>query len=410
MNFEKFVAKRLHSEKNMEHSISAPILKMAIAAVSLSITVMIIALSVGKGLQQKIGNKVRGFTSDIQIRPLDLNQSIESIPITLDSIYLRSLNQIPSIEKLHPEITKNSLIKTDTEFDGVLVKGFDHNYDWTFFEKHIVQGFCPIYSKSEKSQDILVSKKISQKLNLELNQEVLFYFQGKNKAKAIIRKFKICGIYETGIELFDDHYTIVDIKQLQKINRWEKNQFSSLEIGVYAGSDKDKTLDLVEIISPYEIQVISSKERYSQIFDWIQLFDINILLIIFIMVLVASINMISSLLIVILERAKMIGLLRSLGARQVSIKKIFLYHAFYLLKKGLFIGNMLGLTLIGLQHLFAPLRLDPSHYYVREVPVLLSLENWLLINLVSVLICMVILLIPAQIIKRIEPIEALRYE
>ena len=410
MNFEKFVAKRLHSEKNMEHSISAPILKMAIAAVSLSITVMIIALSVGKGLQQKIGNKVRGFTSDIQIRPLDLNQSIESIPITLDSIYLRSLNQIPSIEKLHPEITKNSLIKTDTEFDGVLVKGFDHNYDWTFFEKHIVQGFCPIYSKSEKSQDILVSKKISQKLNLELNHEVLFYFQGKNKAKAIIRKFKICGIYETGIELFDDHYTIVDIKQLQKINRWEKNQFSSLEIGVYAGSDKDKTLDLVEIISPYEIQVISSKERYSQIFDWIQLFDINILLIIFIMVLVASINMISSLLIVILERAKMIGLLRSLGARQVSIKKIFLYHAFYLLKKGLFIGNMLGLTLIGLQHLFAPLRLDPSHYYVREVPVLLSLENWLLINLVSVLICMVILLIPAQIIKRIEPIEALRYE
>ena len=238
----------------------------------------------------------------------------------------------------------------------------------------------------------------------------MFYFQGKNRAKAIIRKFKISGIYVTGIELFDDHYTIVDIKQLQKINRWEKNQFSSLEIGVYKESDKDKTLDLVEIISPYDTQVISSKERYSQIFDWIRLFDINILLIIFIMILVACINMISSLLIVILERTKMIGLLRSLGTKQVSIKKIFLYHAFYLLKKGLFIGNILGLTLISLQHLFAPLKLDPSHYYVREVPVLLSLENWLLINLVSILICMVILLIPAQIIKRIEPIEALHYE
>lgn len=383
---------------------------MAIAAVSLSISVMIIALSIGKGLQQKIGSKVSGFTSDIQIRPLDLNQSIESKPISLDSVLLKSLNQITSIEKLHPEITKNALIKTDTEFDGVLVKGFDHNYDWTFFEKHLVQGRCPIYIKEEKSLEILVSKNISQKLGLVINQEVLFYFQGKNRAKAIIRKFKISGIYVTGIELFDDYYTIVDIKQLQKINRWEKNQFSSLEIGIYTGSDKDKTLDLVKIFSPYDTQVISSKERYSQIFDWIRLFDINILLIIFIMVLVACINMISSLLIVILERTKMIGLLRSLGAKQVSIKKIFLYHAFYLLKKGLLIGNTLGLTLIGLQHFFAPLKLDPNHYYVKEVPVLLSLENWLLINLISILICMVILLIPAQIIKKIEPVEALLYE
>ncbi len=383
---------------------------MAISAVSLSITVMIITLSIGKGLQHKISSKVSGFISDIHIRPLDLNQSIESTAITMDSAFLENLNQIPYIHKLHPQITKNALIKTDTEFDGVLVKGVDVNYDWTFLQKNLIEGLCPVYNKSEKSKEILISKKISQKLDLKLNQQVMFYFQGKNKAKAIIRKFKISGIYETGIELFDDYYAIVDLKQLQKINRWKKNQFSSIEIGINKTSDLEKTINLLEIISPYNTQIISSQELYSQIYDWIQLFDMNILLIILIMTLVASINMISSLLIVILERTKMIGLLKSLGSKQVSIKKIFIYHALYLLKRGLLTGNILGLSFIGLQYLFTPMKLNPTHYYVREIPILLTFENWFLINILTIIICTTMLLIPAQIIKRIDPIDALRYE
>lgn len=410
MNFEKFVAKRLHTEKNLQHSIAKPILKMAIAAVSLSIAVMILAIATGKGLQQKISAKVTGFTSDIQVHVLDLNQSLEVSPLQADSTLINSLSQIEGVEHIQGQITKNALIKTDTDFEGIVVKGVDENFDWDFINTHLIEGILPKYHPSEKSNEILISKKLAQKLGLTINKQALFYFQGKKNNQPLIRKFTIKGIYETGIEIFDDLYAIADIKHLQKINRWSKNQYSSLEIQVKKGFDKDKTYALVEMISPYDTQVSSTRERYPQIFDWIKLFDLNIAVIILIMIVVASINMISSLLIIILERTKMIGLMKALGAANISIKKIFLYHAFYLLRKGLIIGNGIGLSILGIQHFFAPIQLDPEHYYVKALPMVLSMENWLLINLMSILICMTILIIPSLLIQKVEPVKALRYE
>lgn len=410
MNFEKFVAKRLHTESNLQHSISKPILKMAVAAVSLSITVMILAIATGKGLQEKISAKVTGFTSDIQVTVLDLNQSLELSPISPDSSLIQSLYEIEGIEHVQTQITKNALIKTNTEFEGIAIKGVDNNFDWSFINTHLTQGRLPEYNSYEKSNEILISKKLSQKLSLEISDQALFYFQGKQKSQPLIRKFSIVGIYETGIELFDDLYIFADLKHLQKINRWSKNQFSSIEIKINKDFNIDSVHSLVEIVTPYDTKVSTTETLYPQIFDWIKLFDLNIVIILIIMIVVASINMISSLLIIILERTKMIGLLKALGATSISIKKIFLYHAFYLLQKGLIIGNGIGLSLIALQHFLAPIELDPAHYYVKKLPVVLSLENWFSINLMSFFICMVLLIIPALIIQKVEPVKAIRYE
>ena len=410
MNFEKFVAKRLHTESNLQHSISKPILKMAVAAVSLSITVMILAIATGKGLQEKISAKVTGFTSDIQVTVLDLNQSLELSPISPDSTVIMSLYEIEGVEHVQTQISKNALIKTDTEFEGIVVKGVDNNFDWSFIRTHLTQGQLPKYNSYEKSNEILISKKLSQTLGLKINDQALFYFQGKQNNQPLIRKFTIKGIYETGIEIFDDLYIFADLKHLQKINRWSENQFSSIEIKVNKDYNIDAIQSLVEIVTPFDTKVSSSKSLYPQIFDWIKLFDLNIAIILIIMIVVASINMISSLLIIILERTKMIGLLKALGAASISIKKIFLYHAFYLLQKGLIIGNGIGLSLIALQHFLAPIELDPAHYYVKKLPVALSIENWLSINLMSFFICMVLLIIPALIIQKVEPVKAIRYE
>ena len=410
MNFEKFVAKRLHTESNLQHSISKPILKMAVAAVSLSITVMILAIATGKGLQEKISDKVTGFTSDIQVTVLDLNQSLELSPISPDSTVIMSLYEIEGVEHVQTQISKNALIKTDTEFEGIVVKGVDNNFDWSFINTHLTQGQLPKYNSYEKSNEILISKKLSQTLGLKINDQALFYFQGKQNNQPLIRKFTIKGIYETGIEIFDDLYIFADLKHLQKINRWSENQFSSIEIKINKDYNIDPIQSLVEIVTPFDTKVSSSKSLYPQIFDWIKLFDLNIAIILIIMIVVASINMISSLLIIILERTKMIGLLKALGATSISIKKIFLYHAFYLLQKGLIIGNGIGLSLIAFQHFLAPIELDPAHYYVKKLPVALSIENWLSINLMSFFICMVLLIIPALIIQKVEPVKAIRYE
>ena len=410
MNFEKFVAKRLHTESNLQHSISKPILKMAVAAVSLSITVMILAIATGKGLQEKISAKVTGFTSDIQVTILDLNQSLELSPISPDSLLIMSLYEIEGVEHVQTQISKNALIKTDTEFEGIVVKGVDNNFDWNFINMHLTQGQLPKYNSYEKSNEILISKKLSQTLGLKINDQALFYFQGKQNNQPLIRKFTIKGIYETGLEIFDDLYIFADLKHLQKINRWSENQFSSIEIKVNKDYNLDAIQSLVEIVTPFDTKVSSSKSLYPQIFDWIKLFDLNIAIILIIMIVVASINMISSLLIIILERTKMIGLLKALGAASISIKKIFLYHSFYLLQKGLIIGNGIGLSFIALQHFLAPIELDPAHYYVKKLPVILSIENWLSINLMSFFVCMVLLIIPALIIQKVEPVKSIRYE
>lgn len=410
LKFEKFVAKRLHTAKNLQHTISKPIMRMAITAVSLSIIIMTLAIATGKGLQEKISAKVTGFTSDIQISNFDLNQSAELKPIEVNQLDLAAYQNSPLIKNIQVQITKNALIKSDEEFEGIIVKGVGDNYSWDFLKEHIVDGDIPIYQDNSKSNEILISSKLANKLKLGIKDKALFYFQSKMGGNALIRKLTISGIYNTGINLFDDVFVIADIKQLQKINKWDNNQVATIELNV---NNKDKLNEAFEFAnqqSSFDHKVQTAQQLYPQIFDWIKLFDLNIAVVLLIMILVASINMISSLLIIILERTKMIGLLKALGAQNYSLKKIFLFHAFYLLKRALIIGNSVSIAIILIQTQFELITLNPTHYYVRTLPLSLSFESFLLINLGTIVICMCVLSIPALLIHKIEPVRALNYE
>jgi lipoprotein-releasing system permease protein len=335
---------------------------------------------------------------------------MELSSLEVDSSLINRLSAIDGVSHLQMQITKNALLKTETDFEGILVKGVDANYNWDFITEHLVEGVLPNFNSTKKSNEIAISKSLSAKLQLQINDQAFAYFQGLKNNNALIRKFTVKAIYETGIEFFDDVYIFADSRHLQKINNWNSNQCSSLELLLNKNTNKEQVYLEVERESPYDTSISNAKELYPQIFDWINLFDLNTLVILLIMILVASINMISSLLIIILERTKMIGLLKSLGAHNYSIRKIFLYHAFYLLRRGLLIGNGIGLVLIGIQYYFELIQLDPKHYYVKALPVSLSLENWLFINLGSILICMLMLIIPSILIQKVEPIKALRYE
>jgi len=410
LNFEKFIAKRLHSEKKLQHNISRPILKMAIAAVSLSMAVMIVAIASGKGLQDKISDKVTGFSSDIQVKILDLNQSYETAPLLADSFLTTPIQNIEGLSHIQRQISKNSLIKTDVEFEGIVVKGVGEEYDWSYLKEHLVSGSIPDFSSEKKSQDCILSQSLADKLSIDIDSTALFYFQRENSANPLIRKLKIVGIYDTGMGLFDDIFVLADIRHLQKINKWNADQCSGLEIQIDDNSDKLAITEQLEAITPYNTTVTTAEENFPQIFDWIKLFDMNIAIVLILMIIVASINMISSLLIIILERTKMIGMMKTLGATNISIKRIFLYHAYFLLQRGLLIGNGVGLALCAIQYYLEPIQLDPTHYYVKALPISLLLEHWLLINALSIGICMIILIIPAYLIQKVEPIKALRYE
>ena len=275
MNFEKFVAKRLHGESNLKHSISKPILKMAIAAVSISITVMIMSIATSKGLQNKISAKVTGFTADIQISSLDLNNSLDANPFSADSTLINKLANLEGVTYVQTEITKNALIKTAEDFEGILVKGVGQNYNWNFISNHLVEGVVPSFTARGTSNQMVISKALASKLQLKLNDNAVTYFQGLKNNNALIRKFVIVGIFKTGIDFFDNQYILADQNHLQKINNWTNDQFSSLEISLNSNADKDAIYQKIETISPFDSRVRSTKEMYPQIYDWINLFDLN---------------------------------------------------------------------------------------------------------------------------------------
>jgi len=410
LNFEKFVAKRLFRSKNLEHSISKPIMRMAISAVSLSVVIMILAIASGKGLQEKISDKVTGFCADIQITHFDLNKSSELEPLEVDTQKIAFYKSLPFVNNVQFQITKNALIKSGNQFEGIIVKGVDQSYNWRFIESHLIDGKLPKYKHTEKSNAILISSKIAKKLNIEIGDVTLFYFQSKDKDKALVRQFNVSGIYKTGVDFFDDVFVIADLKHLQKINRWSANEVGCIEIQLSKNASINEAYEFISKNSSFDQKLKTAQQLYPQIFDWIKLFDLNIAVILLIMILVASINMISTLLILILERSRMIGLMKTLGAQNFVLKKIFLHYAYYLLQRALIIGNSVALVVIFIQQQFELIQLNPEHYYVKTLPLKMTGIDLIYINIGTIIICLTLLVLPAFIIQKIEPLKILRYE
>ena len=409
MKFEFFLAKRIICTKAYKSSISAPIIKIGIIAIALSVIVMLISISTGIGLQNEIRDKVSAFNGHIQISNFDSNNSEESIrPINVSKELLQDLESVNNVKSLNQIGLKFGIIRTSEDFDGALFKGVDSTYNWINILDYIISGFTPNISDLT-SNEVLISDNLSNKLDLKINDSFQMIFSRNLESKVIIRKFNIVGLYDSGFNEIDENIIFGDIKHLRRINNWNNNQSGAIEVFIDDFSLLSETSSMIYQSTPSNYNSVNIKQKYSSIFDWIQIFDKNIIAILFIMVLVCSINIISVLLVLILERTNMIGILKSIGANNSSIKKVFLIIVSYIIFLGLLIGNLVGLGLLFTQKKLSLVKLDPEIYYTSEVPVYLSFDYVFILNLFTFLVCLSSIIIPSYLISKISPIDSIKF-
>ena len=413
MNLELFIAKRLIKGKQHKISISAPIIKIAIAAIALGILMMLIAVATGVGLKYKIREKIAAFNGHVQIYNYDNNNSeVSVIPVSLEQDFYPDFNLVEGVRHIQAVATKAGIIRTEDTFEGIIAKGVGEDYDWTAFEDFLIRGELPDYS-AKLNSEVLMSALMATRLQMDVGDEFFTFFLKEEDPSKIPnqRKFKIAGIYDSGFEEFDGTYIITDIRHIQRMNQWENNEVGNFEVFLTDfDTIEEKSAEIYgQTLSTLDTQTI--KNKYYKIFEWIGLFDFNIGIIIGIMIIVGGINMITALLVLILERTPMIGVLKALGAANWSIRKVFLYNAGYLILIGLFWGNFLGLGLIWFQDRFRYFQFpNPQEYYIDYIPVYIDLPTILLLNAGVLLLCMLMLLIPSHIITRISPVKAIKFD
>lgn len=404
VNFERFIAlKTLKPE-----GLARPIARVAVISIALGISVMIVAVAIVTGFQKQIREKVVGFGGHIQITEYNTNTSYEYPPVDRNPAFLPQLKAMPGIQHIQVFAIKAGIVTTGTQIQGVVMKGIDRDFDTAFFAKRLVKGRMPILKDSVASQDILVSRTLSMLLGLKTGGPLRVYFINDGQVRA--RRFNICGIYETELAEFDKIYIIGDIRHIQKLNNWNSNQVAGFELLVSDFNDIDNMGHKVFNLVSYNLNARTIKQLYPQIFDWLELMDMNVLIILVLMVIVAGITMISTLLILILEQTSLIGLLKAMGAPNWSIRRIFLMKAAWLTLKGMVWGNAIALTICYLQFKLRIITLPQETYYMAFVPINLNLMQVLLINVGTLFICTVMLVLPSYIIARIQPVKAIRWE
>ncbi|MDL2143701.1 FtsX-like permease family protein [Flavobacterium tructae] len=411
MSLEYFIAKRLITAKDFKSSISAPIIKIAISAIAIGMIMMIVSVATGIGLQKKIRDKVSAFNGQIIISNYDNNNSdVTLIPISKKQEFYPEFKSVPEVNHIQAIASKAGIIRTENSFEGIIFKGVGADYDWKNIEEYLVEGKLPDFSAA-LNEDVLISKFLADRLHLKVGDNFNTFFIKEEQGKMPnSRRFRIAGVFSSGFQDFDATYILGDIRHIQRINKWSPNQVGAFEVFI---NDFDAIKVTGEKIYDQTSSNLDTKtiiEKYSYIFDWLQLFDFNIIVILGVMILVATINMVVALLVLILERTQMIGILKALGANNWMVRKVFLYNAFYLIVRGLFWGNLIGIALLLIQQQFGVIRLNPENYYVNQAPVYFNLWHIILLNLLTVGVCFVVLLIPSYIITKISPVKAIRFE
>lgn len=381
-------------------------MRIAIAGVMLSLAVMILSVAIIKGFKTEIKDKVRGFIGDIQIYRFDLNGSFEKSPFVPNDTTLKGLQNNPNLKSYYPFATIPAIISANGEVEGINFKGIDKSYDWDFIKKNLVKGNIINFADSNEYQ-ILISNYTANRLKLNVGDSFVTHFV-KNPPKR--RKFKIVGIYNVGIENIDKSFVLGNINVIRNIDNWQPNQIGGIEVRVKDFTNLAPTADFVYTNLQLNLRSRSVVESTPEIFTWLSLLDVNTQVLLILMMIVGVINMVTALLIMILERTTMIGLLKALGISNYSVMKIFLYNAVYLVGIGLFLGNVLGLGICYLQQYMHLFKLDQTNYYLAYVPIEVHLEDVLLLNLATVVICTLVLIIPASIMSRISPLKAIRFK
>lgn len=408
MNLEYFIAKRLITAKDHKSSISSPIIKIAIAAIAIGMVMMLVSVATGLGLQQKIQQKVAAFNGHIIISNYDDNQSqVSVIPISKNQSFYPNFNSVSGISYIQAVASKAGIIRTEKEFEGIIYKGVGQDYHWENLKEFLIEGKLPNV-KGKINEEVIISKFLANRLFLKVGDRFNTYFMKENGYN--VRNFDVVGIYESGFQEFDRTYIIGDIRHLQRINKWKPDQVGAFEIFIADFKDIQIKGEEVYQETSSTLNTQTIVEKYHEIFEWLKLFDFNIIVILVIMIAVATINMVVALLVLILERTQMIGILKALGADNWIVRRIFLYNAFYLIIRGLFWGNIIGIGLLLIQQYFGIIELNPENYYVNQAPVYINWFYVLLLNIGTILICLLVLLIPSYIITRISPIRAIRYD
>lgn len=411
LNFEFFIAKRLISTKKYKSSISAPIIKIAIAAIAIGVIMMLVSFATGVGLQVKIREKIAAFNGHILIQNYDNNSSqVSLMPVSLEQDFYPEFQSVEGISHVQAVAAKAGIIRTETDFEGIIVKGVGGDFKWENFEDFLVQGALPDFSDN-LNEDILISEYLAKRMGFGVGDKVITFFLREDVNKSpLLRAFNVRGIYSSGFQEFDELYLLADIRHIQRLNNWEKNEVGGFEVFIEDFNQLDQKGGEVYDNTSSLLDTQTIRQKYYSIFEWLSLFDFNIALIIGIMILVAGINMITALLVLILERTQMIGILKALGEGNWSIRKIFLYNAAYLIGLGLFWGNLIGLGLLFIQKYFKLFPLNPETYYVTEVPVYIGWEYILAVNIGTLVLCFLMLLIPSIVITRISPVKAMKFD
>lgn len=415
MNFPFFLAHRIYSDNGDNRKVSRPAIRIATIGVAIGLAVMIITVSVVMGFKHTIRDKVVGFGSHIQVESFISSQSATPCPICIDDSLMNVLKHIDGVRHVGRYALTHGILKTDNDFLGVVFKGIGEDYNVQFLEQNLVEGKMQKFSSTKSSYQLLISKRIADKLGLKVGEKVFAYFIDYQNVR--VRKFTIAGIYETNMTQFDETLCFTDLPIPVKLNNWEKDQCSGAELLVNDFDQLQHTSDLVietvnrhtdhdgEILTSHTIQ-----ETYPQVFSWLSLLDINVWIILALMICVAGFTMISGLLIIILERTQMIGLMKAIGARNKSVRHTFLWFAAFIIGQGMLWGNVIGIGLILIQQHTGFIQLDPANYYVTTAPMELDIPLILLLNVATLLVTLFVLIAPSFLVSRIHPAKSMRYE
>ena len=408
MKFELFITRHIIGKE--KENLSRPAVRIGIVSIALGLAVMILAIAILTGFQREIRDKVSGFSAHITITSYDFNKSLESTPVLINQPFYPHLDTMKGIKHIQVFATKGGIVKTDEQMEGVILKGIGHDYDWTILNEWIISGKLPEFVDSVRSTDILVSSLIADKLGFTVGDDVRMYFVTEGQKQPRGRKFKVAGIYASGFEDFDAHYIYGDIRQIQRLNNWGEHMASGFEVFVDDFDNVDEIAQQLKSYIGYHLKSETVKQTEEQIFSWLELQDMNVIVIVVLMVVVAGFSMISALLILILEKTNMIGILKALGSRNASIRKIFIFNAAYIIGIGLFWGNLIGIGLCLLQSHFGIVPLPVESYYVSTVPIQLSWVHILILNAGTFIFCTLMLILPSFVITRITPVKAIRFK
>ncbi len=422
MKVEKFIADRITGTRSHKGSISGPIVKIGIIGISVGVAAMLLTLSIVMGFKKEIVRRITGLTTHIVISSTSLNAGNEPAPIAISEDTLKKIKALPFVKQIQTTAFKNGLLKTETENEGILLKGVGGNYDFSFFKEHLLEGDLPDFTGPETSNDIFVSHALVNKMGLKVGGKILIHFIIQHevfdsladtwliKSEQRSRKLRICGVFKTDFADFDNRLSIVDLRQIQRLSYWDSTYTGNYEIKLHDFKNEEAAVEAIQDELGYNYNVNSVREIYGNIFIWLDKLDINGIIIIVLMIIVATINMITALLILILERTNMVGLVKALGMSNPRVRRIFLLVSLKLTLRGLLWGNIAGIGLCLLQYYFKIVKLDSATYYVDHVAIEINWLYFLGLNAGTFVVCALMLFLPTLIITKLTPLRTLKFD